>query len=102
VDASQFKISNDPKVANLDFEKLCFPLKLRIWQKGDWFVPLGMKGKKKVSDFMIDNKIPLYKKQRTSVILSGDEIIWLVGHRVDERSRITKSTKSIYVISKVD
>ncbi|MCZ6900260.1 MAG: tRNA lysidine(34) synthetase TilS [Bacteroidetes bacterium] len=102
VDASQFKISNDPKVANLDFEKLSFPLKLRIWQKGDWFVPLGMKGKKKVSDFMIDNKIPLYKKQRTSVILSGDEIIWLVGHRVDERSRITKSTKSIYVISKVD
>ena len=102
VEASQFKISHDAKVANLDFEKLTFPLKLRIWQNGDWFVPLGMKGKKKVSDFMIDNKIPMYKKQRAFVILSGNEIIWLVGHRIDERFRITKSTKSIYLINKVD
>jgi len=102
VEASQFKISHDAKVANLDFGKLTFPLKLRIWQNGDWFVPLGMKGKKKVSDFMIDNKIPMFKKQRAFVILSGNEIIWLVGHRVDERFRITKSTKSIYLINKAD
>lgn len=82
--------------ASFDFERLTFPLILRTWQPGDWFQPLGMKGKKKVSDFMIDSKIPLNLKRSVCVLESAGEVAWVVGHRVDERFKVTKSTDHIY------
>lgn len=84
-----------PDTEFLDLDKINFPLKIRKWKEGDWFFPLGMRGKKKVSDFMIDEKIPVNLKKRVHVVLSGDSIIWIVGYRIDDRFKITSATKHV-------
>ncbi len=85
-------ISNSKNVVKLDFENISFPLTLRSWRQGDTFYPLGMRGKKKVSDFMIDEKIPLNLKSDVLVLTSGDCIMWIVGRRIDNRYKLTSST----------
>ncbi len=95
-----FSISNmnlDNSTALLDFDKLSFPLKIRKWQAGDKFRPLGMKGFKKISDFLIDEKISRFEKENTHVMLSKDEIIWVVGHRIDDRFKVGKDTQIMYL-----
>ncbi len=87
-------------VALLDGEKLRYPLTLRRWREGDSFVPLGMDGHKKVSDFLIDAKVSQPEKERQFVLVSGDEIVWLVGRRIDDRYRITADTESVAKITK--
>lgn len=87
-------------VALVDADKLRFPLLARLWSEGDSFIPFGMTGHKKVSDFLIDAKVPLMDKKRQFVISSGDEIVWLVGRRTDDRYRITKETETILRITK--
>ena len=82
-------------IALFDTSKLVFPLKLRKWQKGDKFQPFGMKGKKKISDFLIDAKVPIHEKEKVLVLLSGDEICWLVGWRTDERFKVEKASGEI-------
>jgi len=77
----------------LNSEKLDFPLTLRTWKHGDRFVPLGMKGSKKVSDFLIDIKMPVPQKECTFVLTSNDEICWIVGHRIDERFKANKNAR---------
>jgi len=78
----------------LDADELSFPMTLRLWQKGDWFCPLGMKGKrKKISDFLIDNKVPRNLKEKVYVLESGGKIAWLVGFRPDERFKVKEKTK---------
>ena len=89
-------------IACLDMDKLKFPLKLRKWEKGDWFMPLGLKGKKKLSDFFINQKLSLAEKEKTWLLLSGDDIVWVIGKRIDNRFRITPKTKKAFVISSVD
>jgi len=79
--------------AILDAEKLHFPLSWRKWKAGDSFCPLGMDHHKKVSDFLIDQKIPITDKDSVTVLESKGEIIWVVGHRVDNRYKITDQTK---------
>jgi tRNA(Ile)-lysidine synthase len=81
-----------------DLDKIKFPLTLRKWQQGDWFIPLGMKGKKKISDFLIDRKIPLHLKKVTFTITSQYNIIWVVGQRIDDRFKITPATKRVLEI----
>ena len=93
--AEGYPIKGDKNLAALDKDKLEFPLKLRNWKHGDWFCPLGMKQKKKLSDFMIDEKIPLNLKERVLVLTSGDSIVWVVGHRIDNRYKITESTTEV-------
>lgn len=68
--------------AFLNLEKLAFPLTLRKWEHGDVFQPFGMTGRKLVSDYLIDHKVNQFKKESTMVLLSENEIVWLVGHRV--------------------
>lgn len=81
---------------SFDFDKLAFPLQLRPWKNGDWFCPSGMQGKrKKVSDFLIDSKIPRSLKSKVWVLESANNIVWLVGHRVDERYKATESSSTI-------
>ena len=96
-----FKFSTDNKIAALDFNKLKFPLELRKWNVGDAFQPLGMKGKKKLSDFFIDHKFSLPEKENTWLLLSEGKIVWVVGHRLDDRFKITPKTTSIYFVSLV-
>lgn len=86
--------------AQVDLDKLQFPLTLRRWREGDSFVPFGMTGRKKVSDFLIDAKVPLPEKRRQFVLLSGDEIVWLVGRRIDDRYRLTSTTENVLRITK--
>jgi tRNA(Ile)-lysidine synthase len=98
LDAAETSISDDPNLALLDLERLHFPLKARHWQHGDSFYPLGMKHKKKVSDFMIDEKIPVNLKNQIIAIFSGENLVWIVGHRIDDRYKITKQTRKIFRI----
>lgn len=87
-------------VALLDADKLRFPLRIRRWREGDWFVPLGMSGRKKISDYLIDKKLSLVQKSRQFVLLSGDDIVWVVGRRLDDRYCITKSTENVLKITR--
>ena len=82
----------------VDADKLTFPLVLRKWQKGDWFVPFGMKGKKKLSDFFSDQKFSLKDKEDVWILASGDDVVWIVGHRSDNRFRISDETKSVLIV----
>ncbi|MBD0257800.1 MAG: tRNA lysidine(34) synthetase TilS, partial [Cytophagales bacterium] len=91
-----YKISTSPRVAALDLQTLRFPLRIRRWKEGDWFCPLGMTSKKKISDFLIDEKVPLNLKERVWVLLSGDSIAWIIGHRIDNRFKITDKTEQVY------
>ena len=95
--SGNYKINNN-NLAFLDFEKIEFPLTIRNWKQGDSFKPLGMKGDKKLSDFLIDNKINNIEKSRIKLLCSKDKIIWVIGHRIDNRYRITKDTKNILKI----
>jgi tRNA(Ile)-lysidine synthase len=90
--------NKSPKIAWLDMDTLNFPLTLRKWKEGDSFQPLGMKGKKKLSDFFTDIKLPINKKEETWVLLSSGNIVWVVGYRIDDRFKITDSTRKIYRI----
>ena len=88
------------QIAQVDADRLQFPLTLRRWREGDWFIPFGMTGRKKVSDFLIDAKVSLPEKQRQFVLLSGEEIVWLVGRRIDDRYRLTSATENVLRITK--
>lgn len=85
-------------IAWLDFDLLTFPLILRSWKKGDKFYPLGMNKQKKLSDFLIDKKIPLSEKKKIVVLCSDDKIVWVVEHRIDQRFRISAKTKKNFQI----
>lgn len=82
-------------VALLDADKLKFPLRVRRWQEGDWFIPFGMSGRKKLSDYLIDKKVSMAEKSRQFVLLSGDDIVWVIGRRLDDRFAITRKTENV-------
>ena len=92
-----FSLDKNLNIAKLDFEKLSFPLKLRKWKNGDKFKPLGMRNFKKVSDFFIDEKYSLLDKQKQWILCSDDDIVWIVGNRIDDRYKIETHTKKVYI-----
>ena len=98
LDIASFKLNTSAKMASLDYDKLKFPLKIRKWKEGDWFIPLGMNGKKKISDLLIDQKISLNLKEKVRVITSGDSIIWVTGIRIDDRFKVTPKTMKVYTM----
>ncbi|MEM9001507.1 MAG: tRNA lysidine(34) synthetase TilS [Bacteroidota bacterium] len=79
----------------VDKEKLNYPLMIRKWQKGDYFYPLGMVGKKKVSKFFKDEKMDVFSKERQWVLCSDAAIVWVIGKRADDRFKVTKATQNI-------
>ncbi len=101
LDIDNVETANVPaNVALLDAGKLRFPLAARRWNAGDHFVPFGMTGHKKVSDLLIDEKVPLPEKQRQFVLLSGEDIVWVIGRRTDDRYRLTSSTEQVLRITR--
>lgn len=97
--AATFVIPRDKQTACFDADKLHHPLSLRLWQQGDSFVPFGMKGRKKVSDYLTDRKFSIFQKEQQWVLCCGNDIIWLVGERTDDRFRIDEKTKRILIVS---
>jgi tRNA(Ile)-lysidine synthase len=93
-----FKIRKEPNIACLDLEMLEFPLLIRKWQEGDYFQPLGMTGFKKLSDFFIDEKVPVHQKENTWLLCSGEKIVWVMGYRIDNRFKVTPKTGKVIKI----
>ena len=94
---SDKKIILDNRIAQLDFDKLQFPLILRKWKDRDKFVPLGMQSFKKLSDFFIDNKFSILDKKKQWLLCSDNDIVWVVGHRIDDRYKLQSKTKKVYI-----
>ena len=87
------------KIAQLDLAKIKFPMMIRKWYRGDSFFPLGMKGRKKLSDFFIDNKYSLVDKENLHVLVAGDQVIWIIGKRLDDRYKVTDQTQVVLTLT---
>lgn len=94
-----FRLKSDRNKIYVDLSKIKFPLEIRHWQEGDLFQPFGMKGKKKVSDFFIDQKLSIIEKEQCLLLLSGENIVWIISQRADDRFKVNPDTKDILEIS---
>jgi tRNA(Ile)-lysidine synthase len=94
------ELDRRPSSGMFDADKLEFPLKVRNWREGDRFRPLGMKNHKKISDFLIDLKVPMIYKNNIKLLCSGHEVVWVIGHRVDDRFKVGRDTKTVLYIKK--
>jgi len=94
------ELDKDPANAMLNKDLLTFPLEVRKWQEGDKFRPLGMRQFKKISDFLIDLRIPYIQKQHIKVLCTGGDIVWLIGYRIDDRYKISPFTRQVMYFKK--
>ena len=91
-------IKNNPMSIAVDAEKLMFPLTIRNWQTGDFFYPLGMQKRQKLSDFFIHQKVPLHQKLQIPVLVNGNqEIVWIAGFRLDDRYKVHPTSKKVVI-----
>lgn len=90
-----YRLPNNPLFAALDAGLLKFPLVLRKWNEGDFFYPLGMVNRKLLSDFFIDEKLSISQKEKSWILTSGNDVVWVVGHRIDNRYKVTSGTTRI-------
>ena len=97
-DETTADIEKSAHTACLDYDKLQFPLVLRKWKTGDKFMPSGMKNFQKLSDFFTNRKFSRIQKEKTWILTSGKEIVWVVNHRIDERFKACKTTKNSYIL----
>ncbi len=96
---SDFKFSSCPDIAHFDADLIDFPLEIRRWKNGDQFQPLGMDQFKKLSDFFVNEKYSLIDKERVWLLISNNDIIWVIGKRMDNRFKVTAKTKRVLEIS---
>lgn len=93
-------MASDAEIGQFEAEDLEFPIKVRSWKDGDHFVPLGMSGKKKLSDFMIDQKIPRTLKKNIPIFENKNgEIFWVGGYRIDDRFKVKDGDQKIIQIT---
>ena len=98
---SAFRNKTNNNIVQLDYHLLVLPLKMRSWRNGDYFYPFGMKGRKKLSNFFIEQKIPLVRKEKIGVLENGNgDILWIAGLRPDSRYKITSKTEKIFILEK--
>jgi tRNA(Ile)-lysidine synthase len=101
MDPASLNLSSDASVAWIDAAKLKYPLNIRKWMPGDTLQPFGMGGRsKKVSDLLTDHKISLFQKENIALLISGGEIVWVIGIRTDYRYRITEKTSYVIKLTK--
>ncbi|MAX70325.1 MAG: tRNA lysidine(34) synthetase TilS [Flavobacteriaceae bacterium] len=98
-DEAEALMDNSKTIIYIDAEKLNYPLELRPWETGDVFHPIGMKGKKKVSKYLKDEKLTPSEKENTWDLTSENKIVWVVGRRADERFKVTDQTNKILKIA---
>ena len=87
------------QIVYVDKDLLKFPLTVRHWEKGDYFYPFGMQGKKKLSKFFKDEKYSALEKEKALVLCSKDNIVWVLNKRLDNRFKVTQDTQNILKIS---
>jgi tRNA(Ile)-lysidine synthase len=95
----QVRFSARSRSEYFDSSKITFPLIIRSREDGDALIPLGMKGKKKVKDILIDKKVPAYTRPKALIVLSGDRILWVIPHCISNFAKITAKTKSVLRLS---
>ena len=86
------------EIMYIDYSKLKFPLLIRPWSEGDRFIPLGMKRFKKLSDYFIDNKFSLIMKKKACVLISNNDIVCILGERLDDRFKLVEDSKKVYIV----
>ncbi len=96
--AGDIIFAGDGDVAHLDADRIPAELKIRTRKPGDFFVPFGMMGEKKLQDFFVDEKVPRRQRDKVPIIAAGDQIVWVAGFRIDERFRVTAQTKRVLVL----
>ncbi len=93
-DDSALIVTNNPMAVSVDTGLLVYPLTIRSWRQGDFFYPLGMKTRKKLSDFFINQKVPLHQKSEIPLLINGNgELMWVGGYRLDDRYKVNTNTK---------
>lgn len=103
-DDSPLIIKDNPMAVSIDNELLIYPLTIRSWQQSDYFYPLGMRTRKKLSDFFIQQKVPLHEKTTIPLLVNGNgDIMWIAGHRLSDRYKVSAKTKKVIIfeLSKV-
>jgi tRNA(Ile)-lysidine synthase len=97
-DDSPLIVKDNPMAVSVDAELLVYPLSMRPWQQGDYFYPLGMQSKQKLSDYFIHQKVPLHQKNQVPVLVNGNnEVIWIGGYRLDDRYKVNGKTKKVTI-----
>jgi len=89
------RLNGPPDVAFLDSEELQFPLRMRSFRPGDRFQPLGTRGTQRLKEFFIDHKIPRFERRGIPLLISRDQIAWVVGHRIAEWAKVTEKTRRV-------
>jgi len=98
IGVEQFKgFTHSRTIAYIDAAAITWPMKLRNWTEGDRFQPFGMAGMKKVSDYLIDNKVANNQKKKIPILISNNDILWIVGYRTSEKCKITDSSEKILI-----
>ncbi len=98
ITADKLNIQSAKHLAYIDFHKIKFPLRLRKWRHGDFFYPIGMNKRKKISDFFSDNKISSFEKEKIWILEDDQKIIWIINHRLDNRVKITATTTKCLIL----